>query len=456
MKMHKKGVLWMIAAGLILTLHPAIYAQEVKKFSLKEAQQYAIENNYDLKNAGTDIEIAKKRVSENLATGLPQINATAGYNYNIQVPVSVIDAEDFPFGDGAEGGVIEIPFGTKHSANFGADINQLVFSGQYIVGVLAARAYVGYVESNFEKSEIEIKDAISKAYYPVIILKENRIVFDSTLVSLNKMLYETQEYYNNGFLEDTDVDQLNLLISDMQTTLTNLDNQLEIATNMLKYQMGLPADTQIEVTDNLDDLLAEVNRDFLLNVPFEITSNIDYKILKDQEKLALLQLKLKQSEYYPTLNAFYSFQEDAMRSEFNFISSDEKWYPSQVLGVQLQMPIFSSGNRRYKVQQAKLELEKISVRDNQLQQGLSLKVKTAKAEFNNAYLIYLNKKSSSANAEKIFRKTEIKYKEGIATSLNLEQTYNQFLTSQVDYLTSIFDVLNKKSELEKILTKVVQ
>ena len=268
------------------------------------------------------------------------------------------------------------------------------------------------------------------------------------------MLYETEEYYKSGFAEDTDVDQLKLLISDMQTTITNINNQLEIASNLLKYQLGIRADEDIELTEKLDDLLGEMNREYLMNTSFNFNNHVDYKLLKDQEKMAVLQLKLKKSEYLPSLNGFYSYQQNAMRDKFTFFASDKKWYTNQMVGVQLSVPIFSSGNRKYKVQQAQLEIDKIKVIDNQLQQGLSLRVRTVKSEFNNSYLIYLNKKMSLSNAEKIYQKTEIKYREGIATSLNLSQTYNQYLTIQIDYLTSILDLLNKKSDLEKELTKV--
>jgi len=425
-------------------------AQDIKSFTLKEAQQYAIENNYDVINAGTDVEIARKKVKENLAIGLPQVNASAGYSNYFELPTSLIPAE---FMGGNPGEFAELQFGTQHNATWNASISQLLFSGQYIVALMATKAFVDLNETNYQKSEIEIKNIIAISYYPVIILKENKKVFDSTLISLSKMLYETEEYYNAGFLEDTDVDQLKLLIADMQTTITNIDNQLKIAYNMLKYQLGMRADDEIKITDNLDNLLAEVDKEILLNSTFDYNNHIDYKLFKNQEKMALLQLQLDKSEYYPTLSGFYQFQQDAMRNDFNFFNN-EKWYTNQMLGIQLEVPIWSSGNRKYKVQQSKLEMEKLKVRNNQLQQGLSLKVSTVKSEFNNAYLIYLNRKMAVSNAEKIYQKTEIKYREGIANSLDLSQTYNQYLTNQIEYLTSILALLNKKSELEKELTKV--
>jgi len=440
-----------LLTGIILLQFISIsYAQEVKSFTLREAQQFAIENNYDVINAGTDVEIARKRVKENLAVGLPQVNASAGYSNYFELPTSLIPAE---FVGGNPGEFEELQFGTQHNATWNASISQLLFSGQYIVALMATKAFVDLNETNYQKSEIEIKYIIAQTYYPVIILKENKKVFDSTLNSLNKMLYETEEYYNAGFIEDTDVDQLKLLIADMQTTITNIDNQLKIAYNMLKYQLGMMADDEIEITDNLENLLAEVDKEILMNSSFNFNNHIDYKLLKNQEEMAFLQMKLDQSQYYPTLSGFYQFQQDAMRNDFNFFNND-KWYTNQMLGIQLDVPIWSSGQRKNKLQQSKLEIEKLKVVDNQLQQGLTLKVSTVKSEFNNAYLIYLNRKMAVGNAEKIYQKTEVKYREGIANSLDLSQTYNQYLTNQIEYLGSILDLLNKKSELEKELTKV--
>jgi outer membrane protein TolC len=218
--------------------------------------------------------------------------------------------------------------------------------------------------------------------------------------------------------------------------------------------MGIPADEEIIVTDKMEDLIAEVNREFLLNSPFDYNQHIDYLMLKDQEQMATLQLKLNRSEYYPTMSGYYTFQQDAMRNEFDFLNGGN-WYTNQVVGITLNVPIFSSGNRSAKLQQAKLELEKLKVQEDQLRQGLSLRVRTVKSEFNNSFLIYQNKSLAVNNAQKIYQKTEVKYRSGLSTSLDLSQTYNQYLTTQIEYLTSILELLNKKAELEKELTKVI-
>ncbi|MCB2221199.1 MAG: TolC family protein [Bacteroidetes bacterium] len=428
------------------------WSQDSYSFSLREAQIYALEHNHDVRNALTDIEIAREKVKETIATGLPQITGSVSYNDYLELPTSLIPADFIP--GGTPGEFVELQFGTQHNATWSADVNQMIFNGQYLVGLQASKAYLSLSETSYEKSEIEIKDMIAKAYYPVIILQENRVIFDSTLQSLDRMLYETKEYYKAGFVEDTDVDQLELLKSDMQVTLTNIENQLEIARNTFKYLLGLKADDEVTLTDRLDNLMTDINRDFLLQQNFDVKRHIDYKLLQNQKTIAEFKMKLDRTEYYPNINAFYSYSQNAMRNEFNFFSSNDKWFPTQVIGVTMNIPIWSSGYRYHKIQQSKLELEKLIVKQDQLAQGLSLRVKTVKMEFNNAYLIYLNKQMARDNSGRIYQKTETKYREGLSTSLDLSQTYNQYLSSEIDYLTSLLDLLTKKSELEKELTTV--
>ncbi len=448
--MKKKYFLPILSLFTVCFAPLSVDSQEVKSFSLKDAQQYAVEYNYDVINSRTDVEIAERTVKENTALGLPQINGTINYNNNLKLRTTLMPGEFF----GQPGEDIPVQFGTQHTGDLGATVSQLIFSGKYIVGLMTAKAFVDLRADGVVKSEIEIKNIIAKSYYPVIILQENKKVFDSTLATLQNMLVETEAYYKSGFLEDTDVDQIELMISDIEATITNINNQLSIAKNMLKYQMGVEAAVEIVVTDKLAEILAVVNRQYLLEFPFDIQKNIDYKLLRDQEKLSGLKLRLQKTEYMPTLSAVYSYQQSAMRDDFNFFVSGRDWYESQMLGISLQVPIFSSGNRSNKVQKAKLEIEKLMVKDSQLKQGLAIKVETARSVFDNAYLIYLNKKKSVEQSQKIYNKTQIKYKSGMASSLNLSQTYNQFLVSQIQYLTSILDLLNKKADLEMILTRV--
>ncbi|MBN3035518.1 MAG: TolC family protein [Bacteroidales bacterium] len=458
-----------IVVVLALGLHQRMNSQEPPSFSLEEACRYAEEHNYEMKNARTDIDIAGKKVSETMAIGFPQVSASLSYNNFLDIPTTLIPDFLTPAIVGVNEGIFgleptvtvsdevqffEAKFGVQHNMTASATLNQLLFSGQYIVGLQASRAYLSLSETSMIKTGQVTRESVSKAYFPVVIIRENMKVLDSTLVSLRQMLSETQAIYRQGFIEDTDVDQLELMISDLEATISDMGNQYEIALGNLKFQMGIGMQTDIRITSDLEDLISGTDSGDLLVTDFDHRHHIDYRVFKNQEALAQLDLKLKRSEYLPTLNAFYSYQSNGMRDKFDFLDFDKEWYPSQVIGVQLDIPIFSSGSRKYKVQQARLQLDKVKVMDDQVREGLSLQLSSAKSAYSNAYKVHLNKSKGMDIARKIHQKTEAKYKAGMAGSLELSQTYNQFMNAEMEYLLATLDLLNRKAELEKLLTRV--
>jgi outer membrane protein TolC len=268
---------------------------------------------------------------------------------------------------------------------------------------------------------------------------------------MQKMLDETRITYEAGFVEETDVDQLELIVADLEANIILTNTQVEIAYAFLKYLCGLKLEDSIEVADDLDELMARVDRTALLNDPFNYENNIDYKLLRTQYEIAELQLKLEKSEYLPNLSAFINYQTQAQRNSWNFVNPEEKWYGSSYWGVEMNIPIWSSGIRSARVQQARINLDKLDIADDKLRTGLSIQVKTAQSEFNNAYLVMMNKVLAMETAEKILRITSEKYKEGLSSSLDLLQANNQFLSNTSDYILAMQEVLIKKLALEKLM-----
>ncbi len=448
--MKNNIIIYFSLAFLILGMN-TVSAQKIKRFSLTEAQEYSIQQSYSMQNALTDIEIARKRVSEITALGFPQINASLTYTNYLDIPTSLIPGEFF--GEPA-GTFIPVQFGTKHNAYFEAGATQLIFDGSYIVGLKASKAYLSLSESALAKSEIDIKESISQAYYLVLIAEESKAIIDSTLITLKQSLYETREIYKSGFIEDTDVDQLELLVAELETTLIRVTRSLELAYNYLKFQMGMEIKSVIVLTDDLNDLVSMVEPEILLNEQFDYNKNIDYIMLKNQERLAYLQVKLEKAACLPNIISYLTFQENAQRTAFNFTETGEPWFKTSFFGFQMNIPIFSGGNKSSKVKQAQLKIDKLKVADRQLREGLELQLITARADFYNAYLIHENKIKSLNIAKKIYQKTTEKYKEGLSSSLDLSQSYNQFLDAEAQYIDSIKDLLGARIKLNKLLTKI--
>jgi outer membrane protein TolC len=254
-------------------------------------------------------------------------------------------------------------------------------------------------------------------------------------------------------MEQLDVEQLDLNKATLEANLITTRNQKVIAYNFLKFLMGVADNQTIVLTDTLEYFLQQINRNYLMNSPFDYRYNVHYLLLKKQERMVWLQYKLAKTAYQPSLAGFFNFSTNAQRQDWDFFDTKERWFSSSSWGVALSIPIWSSGNRKYAVDQAALNVDKMKVLDEQTRTSLQLQVETLRNAFNKCYLVFLNKRNSLQTASKIYEQTIIKYRQGLASSTDLNQKYNQFLVSEADYTQAMFDLLRSDIALTKLLEK---
>lgn len=413
-------------------------------FSLKQAKEYALKNSYILKNSAADVLAARKKVWETTAQGLPQVDATGSYSHMIKIPDAIKQfAALGQNGDDAP----EIDYDDiRWSSTMDIKVTQLIFSGPYLVGLQASKTYRNISEMLKTKNTNDVAESITNSYVLVLIAEENKRILESTLKNLRNTLKEVTAMHKEGFVEDTEVDQLKLSVQNVENSLSMLSRQENIAERLLKFQMGMEISTSLELTDSLDDLIHAMNLAGMTQQSFDVRSNINYKLVDNQERIAKLNLKLKKTEYLPSIAAFYTHNENFNNKAFNMT-------PSDLVGVSVNMPIFSSGMRRAKVKQAKIEYEKAKTDKKKATQGLILEYEQAKTEYITAWDKYKNNKGSMNLGKKIYNKTIVKYKEGVSSSLDLTQTQNQYLQAQSNYFNSVMDLFKSSNKLEKVLLK---
>ncbi len=436
----------------ILTVTGSVFfGQEVYHFSLQEAIDYAMENNYDVIYSEKNIEAAEQQMREATAFGLPQLDGSIDYNDNIAQPTSLIPGEFF----GEPGQDIEIQFGTKYNMNAGLFASQLLFSGKYIVGLQTAKMFLEKKHVDFFKDKVAVRQQVADSYFNVLSAEEAMWVIDTTLAVTKKLAHETRMTYEVGFVEDIDVDQLELLVADLEANKIYMNNQLGIAHAFLKFYLGLSNQDSLVLTEDMESLIVKTQNSDIISRPFNYNENVEYASMSKQKEISYMQLKLEKTEYMPTLMANINLQTNAQRNQWDFFDTKGKWYASSVFGVSLKMPIWSSGERSAKVKQAQIAYEQIEVMEEQLVTTLTLQYQTAINEYFNAYSVYENKDKARKVAEKIFTKTSIKFSEGMVSSLDILNTQNQYLNAEQEYITSATSLLKAGEELKKLLTKSI-
>lgn len=426
--------------------------QEFKSYSftLEQAISFALTNNYSVINAGRDIEASKEKKWETTAAGLPQINAGVDYTNNFVLQKSVVPAEFF---GGNPGEFVEVAFGTKHNMLVRSTLSQLIFDGSYIVALQASKTYLKFYENAKVKTDTEIKEAVINSYGNVLLAQESIAILEKNKATLEKTLADTKATFKNGLIEEESVEQLQITLTSVNSTLNYNKRLVEVAYKMLKITLGIDINDDLQLTETLDQLtVSNVDLVFAQN-EFIVANNVNYQMALNFQEQRELELKLQKSKALPSLAANVNFGYNAFNNEFQFFTQNQNWFNYSNAGLSLNVPIFSSLARSSRTQQAKIALNQAKTKLSEAEQKLKLQFAAAKSDYEFSIEEYATAKSNLSLAERIERKQQIKFTEGLSSSFDYNDAQRQLYSGQQKYLQSMVDVINKKAALEKIINK---
>jgi outer membrane protein TolC len=423
---------------------------QTKTISLDEAQKIAIEQNVQLKNARIDLDIAKQKIWETTAIGLPQINAEGGFQNFIELPTTVLPANAFN-PNAPEGELIGLQFGTNYNVTGNITLTQLIFDGRYFVGLQASRAVSQLYQKSIAKTEIDVKKSVAQAYYTAVATKVTINKLEEINTELQSIFSATKKIADLGLIERADAEQLSITLRGLENNLASAKVQHEIAKNLLKLEMGMDIAEVIDIAESLDYFLADakVTGDMLFNP----SANINYDLMSTQLVLSKLNLKNQKATALPTLAGFMQHQQQALRNEFTFFQSGQAWYPATLWGLKLTIPIFSSGMRVSQINQAKFEVKKLENNLEQLDAALKLQFMQAKLNFEMALTSLDLEEKNVASSKIILHNTQVKFQEKMVSSIEFSQAQNQYLMAQANYINAAYKLLIAKNEINYLMNK---
>ncbi|MFV0249343.1 MAG: TolC family protein [Tenacibaculum sp.] len=446
------------------------------RLSMQQAIDYAIKNNYNNKLALNNIKAAKKRKWETTTIGLPQINATLDYRNWLKQQVTLLPAAAFDNTQStidivqnyfenivrndtevvAPTNFIPLRFGTKQTVDASISLTQVIFDGSYLIGLQSAKTYLKISEQAKKKTELATREAVINAYGNVLVAQQTIKILEKNKNILIKNLNETQKIYNNGLTEQENVEQLQITLGNVESNLSNAKRMLIITHKMLNLALGNPIEKKIVLTDSLDKLIS-LNTDLnLLTKVFNVENHIDYKMAENDRESKRLLMKFEQSKALPSLAVFINYGANANEDSFNFFNSNQKWYNYSLFGISIKLPLFSSFEREAKTARAKIELESSEIRKDELTQKLYLEAEAAKSAYQLSIENYQTNQKNLALAERIEKKQQIKFFEGLSSSFDLLQAQNQLYSQQNLYMQSMLNVIAKKAKLETALNAPIK
>ena len=443
---------FIILIGLIAAL-PS-WAQQADSISynlsLKEAIDYAQIHQSAILNARLDQEIAKNTVRQTIGIGLPQISGNANFQDFIKVPTNLLPGEFF----GQPGTQVPVQFGVKYQSLVGLDLNQLIFDGSYIVGLQAAKTYKELSNKNLQRNRIETAVAVSKAYYSVLVSNAQLQLLDANISRLKKSLNDTEALFKNGFVEKIDVDRLKVLNNNLETERENVIGLLALNVNLLKFQMGMPIQVPLTLSDTIDSLQGLEQTALTTVVDTNAyQTRIEYSLLETQKRVNQFDLRRYKSQYLPSLSAFANSSQSFQSNSFSMLFNQN--FPSTVVGLRLSVPLISGGQKLYQVRNARLQVQKTDNDLVNLRNGINLEISQAQTTYLNGVRSLDNQNRNMELATEVLRVSKIKYEQGVGSSLEVTTAETSLKEAQNNYITALYDLLINKINLDRASGKII-
>ncbi len=431
-----KRYLILITILLILYGNFTSVGQDSLRLSLQDARRIAMENNTNIRNSALDMEIANKKIWEVTAMGLPHVDSKASYQYLPSVP-------SLPPGTMGPG-TPAISLGVTNNITFDVTASQLIFNGSYLVGLKASKTLFQQSNESNEKVIQDVNESVINTYFLILVGEESIKNLQLNLENVQKTASEIKEMNKQGFVEKTDVDQLELTANNLMNAMNQVKGNLDVANRLLKIILGLDSNAKVKLTDSLGAKYSLPEKvESLIHETFIIEKNIDYKLIKTAYDLSKLDYQNTVMAYLPIITGFYQHTDKTNKPAFDFSVKD-------VLGINLTLPIFSSGQRMAQVSQKKLAVAKMDNSKKLAYNNLLMQADQYQTDLKIKYEKYVIQRKSLELSDEIYKRTLEKYTNGVSTSTDLTTTQNQYLTSLTNYYQSIYDLATAKTKLEKL------
>ena len=477
------------SAMLAVLCSTVVFAQQpdfVKAFSLQDAIQYALQNNNDAKNSKLDVDKARWRNWEIKSVGLPTITAGVDYTYYFKQPIfpaadQLFNDPNSPttqvFGylaqqDPAIGQLLynsaiasknqQISFVLPHNLSTNIQLTQVILDGRYFIGLKATRDFTTTARLTKELSDQDVKYNIMKSYYQAQAASESKQYLTEVKDLVLKLTNDTRKIYKEGLIEELDVNRLELALTNLENQINTTNQLAEVALANMKFQMGLNLGDAIILTESISVLRDKVDPQIVKE--FKATQRIEYELLETAIRIRHYDVQQRRSGHFPSLIGFLNYGWQAQVDKFGDFGKKREvsypdgdvqrkspWFQSGIVGLKLSIPIFDSGSRLANVQQGKLDEQKQRNDFDNFQRAAALQVQSSQAFFTQAINEEFYTKKSVELSEKIFKTTNVKFKEGIGNSFELVQAQQDLIQNKLKYIQAQLSLLNTKADMDKAL-----
>lgn len=457
----------MLIAVLLIAL-PQLKAQQRYELTVKEAVDLAFKNLTNVKNAQLDYQIQQAQNREITGRALPQISGTAGVNHYLQLPgilfpdatatavYSILKDEGVQNGSGQpittvpQPVIRQLSFQQPWNAQAGITLQQLLFQPDVFVGLQARKTALDLSAAQIEQVKETVKDSAYKKYYAILIAQKQLDFLNESVKRLEKMYTEAQALYDNGFSEKLDLDKFQVQLTNLKTTRSLVQNGVDISYALLKFSLGISQKDTVVLKETLS---TESIKEGVLDSEFKYEDRVEIKTLDFSRKMLELDVKRYRLGGIPTVAAIANYGTTGQGERF-ITDKNTTWIKSSYIGLNVNVPLFDGFQRKNKVQQSRLNLQKLENTIDQVKQGIDLEQVITKTSLTNALLNLDAQQRNMELAERVYNTTRIKLSEGVGSSTEVLLAENELQSAQNNYFNALYQAIVSKISFQKSLGKL--
>lgn len=407
------------------------------RLSLSEARDYALEHNRTLQNAELSVRQAYAARWQTIASMLPQADMSLGLNYTD-------GSMKFSMGEG-----MQMDRKIENLAGSLGVSASIAVNGQLIMGALINNTAIEMQDINKSNTELDVISNVETYYITALAMEKTVSLLDKSMVDLEKLYEITNNSVLAGVAEQTTADQIKVQVASMRSAINSTKRSLEMIYNALALQMAAGADVKLVLTDELDNVLNVEEALNLLSADFNLSSNYSYQLAEQNVKMAKQNVIMAGMAYVPTLSAFYQYT-----SPNKYFKGEAAMEQSMgIVGLQLSIPLWSSGKRAAGITEKKLARQAAENSLADARDALMVQHKQLRYNLSTAYEDFDMQKLNIDVSQRVFESTSNKFEYGHASALELTNASMTLLTAQSDYVQAILSLVNAQIELKKLLNK---
>ena len=416
------------------TSDSSLKGRETLSLSLKEAEEFAVKQNRSLKNASLAVQEAYAARWQTIAAMLPQVDGSYSYSNYLGYTAEL-----------SMGGGTPMKINMPNVGALGVTASMGI-NGQGIVGALLNNIAIDMKKIALEQSESELRGSVMSSYVSVLALQSITALLDSSLANIQNLEQITQNAVQAGASEQTAADQIRVRVNTLKNNINAQKRSIELATNSLKVLLDVPVETELVLTENIDELLSPERVLTLLSENFNIENNLSFQLVQKQADLARRNVHMAGWAYGPTLSVAYNYANQEYYGEGGM-----RMTPPNTVQLSVRMPLWSSGKRAAGVVEKKIAYEEAKNTLSEMTDNLAIQYRQLCYNLTNAYETYINEKDNIEVSQRVFNSATEKYKWGAASNMELTNASNDLINAQSSYVQAMLSLVNAQVELEKFL-----